>query len=175
MTERVSDKYIADILAHSSCKVLIGDRELRSILTELQSLRSAASVGVREAIDEVVKWNEEEGDPADTLHYGRSLIERLRSALSAVPETLHPDDLAVDRFAVAMKAKLAKKRDEGRGGWDDKAECSADFLSSLLRDHVRKGDPLDVGNLAMMLHQRAETITPETEGVGEPVAGTISA
>lgn len=98
---------------------------------------------------------------------------RIRSALSAVPETLHPDDLAVDRFAVAMKAKLAKKRDEGRGGWDDKAECSADFLSRLLRDHVRKGDPLDVGNLAMMLHQRAETIAPETEGVGEPVAWGI--
>ena len=70
----------------------------------------------------------------------------------------HPDDEAVDRFAAAMKAKLAKKRDEGRGGWENKDECSAEFLSELLRGHVEKGDPLDVGNLAMMLHQRGERI-----------------
>lgn len=70
----------------------------------------------------------------------------------------HPDDLAVDRFAAAMKAKLAQKRGEGRGGWDDKEDCSAQFLSDLLRGHVEKGDPLDVGNFAMMLHQRDEAI-----------------
>lgn len=71
----------------------------------------------------------------------------------------HPDDLAVDHFAAAMKAKLAKKRTEGRGGWDRKDECTAAFLSQLLREHVEKGDPVDVGNLAMMLQQRGERIT----------------
>lgn len=70
----------------------------------------------------------------------------------------HPDDLAVDRFAAAMKAKLAKKRDEGRGGWEDKEHCSNAFLSRLLVEHVQKGDPVDVGNLAMMIHQRGEGI-----------------
>lgn len=70
----------------------------------------------------------------------------------------HPDALAVDRFAIAMKAKLAQKRAEGRGGWDNKDECSAEFLSQLLREHVEKGDPIDVANFAMMLHQRGETI-----------------
>lgn len=74
-------------------------------------------------------------------------------------EDVHPDDIAVDRFASAMKAKLAKKRREGRGGWDDEEDCSALWLSSLLREHVEKGDPLDVGNLAMMLHQRGERIS----------------
>ena len=69
-----------------------------------------------------------------------------------------PDDTAVDRFAAAMKAKLAKKRAEGRSGWDDKGRCSQEFLSRLLRDHVGKGDPVDVANLAMMLHQRGEVI-----------------
>lgn len=75
----------------------------------------------------------------------------------------HPDDIAVDRFAVAMKAKLAKKRADGRDGWEDKTQCSAEWLSELLRGHVDKGDPLDVGNLAMMLHQRGESIhaTPQ--------------
>ncbi|TWF53235.1 hypothetical protein [Neorhizobium alkalisoli] len=70
----------------------------------------------------------------------------------------HPDALAVDRFAAAMKAKLAAKRAEGRSGWDDKDDCSQLFLSQLLREHVEKGDPLDVGNFAMMLHQREERI-----------------
>lgn len=71
----------------------------------------------------------------------------------------HPDDMAVNRFASAMKSKLAKKRSEGRGGWQNKDECSADFLSKLLREHVEKGDPIDVANIAMMLHQRGERIT----------------
>lgn len=74
-------------------------------------------------------------------------------------DDIHPDDLAVERFATAMKAKLAKKRDEGRSGWEDKDDCSQLFLSQLLREHVEKGDPVDVGNLAMMLHQRDERIS----------------
>lgn len=77
----------------------------------------------------------------------------------------HPDDIAVDRFAAVMKAKLAKKRDEGRGGWEDKDECSLIFLSQLLREHVEKGDPVDVGNLAMMLHQRGERIASLLEAL----------
>ncbi len=72
----------------------------------------------------------------------------------------HPDDTAADRFAGAMKAKLATKRSEGRGGWENKEQCAASFLSELLRRHVDKGDPVDVGTLAMMLHQRGDRITP---------------
>lgn len=80
------------------------------------------------------------------------------------------DDIAVDRFAYAMKAKLAKKRAEGRGGWDRKIpapgidgrgfyyECPNSFLSTKLREHVDKGDPVDVANFAMMIHQRGERI-----------------
>ncbi|RWN55878.1 MAG: hypothetical protein EOR99_35085, partial [Mesorhizobium sp.] len=64
----------------------------------------------------------------------------------------HSDDIAVDHFAAAMKTKLARKREQGRGGWEDPAKCSGELLSYLLRSHVRKGDPVDVGNLAMMLH-----------------------
>ena len=79
--------------------------------------------------------------------------------------TTHPDDLAVecfavDCFAVAMIAKLAKKRADGRGGWSGDA-CTADSLSKMLREHVEKGDPLDVGIFAMMLHQRGERIAPD--------------
>jgi len=72
----------------------------------------------------------------------------------------HPDDAAVDRFAAVMATKLAKKRDDGRGGWEDKEQCSNALLSRLLREHVEKGDPVDVANLAMMIHQRGEAIAP---------------
>lgn len=65
----------------------------------------------------------------------------------------HPDDEAVDRFAAAMKEKLARKRREGRGGWQT---ASAEHLSALLINHLDKGDPVDLGNLAMMLHQNGQ-------------------
>lgn len=75
----------------------------------------------------------------------------------AEPVSLHPDDAAVDAFAAEMKAKLAKKRADGRAGWQ---ECTSEYLSGLLREHVEKGDPLDVANLAMMLHQTGQRIVP---------------
>lgn len=85
------------------------------------------------------------------------LIEQLQE-----PQTLceaHPDDLAVDRFADAMKAKLAASREKGRRGWNDRAQCSGEFLAGLLVDHLKKGNEgtfEDVANFAMMLHQRGE-------------------
>jgi Lar family restriction alleviation protein len=60
----------------------------------------------------------------------------------------HTDDLAVDRFAHAMKQKLAQAREKGRGGWQ---ECSQEELSRMLRDHIDKGDPRDVANFCMFL------------------------
>lgn len=78
--------------------------------------------------------------------------------LGPSPLNRHTDDIAAEAFAEAMKDKLSKKRAEGRGGWDDKEACSNEFLSRLLREHVEKGDPVDVANLAMMIHQRGEKI-----------------
>lgn len=70
----------------------------------------------------------------------------------------HADDVAVEAFAKVMSDKLASKRALGYGGWDDKNKCSSEQLSQLLREHVEKGDPVDVANFAMMLHQRGERI-----------------
>lgn len=97
--------------------------------------------------------------------------EKVRAALEAAltPNAVesggaaHPDDLAVDRFAEAMKAKLAKKRAEGYAGWDDPSECHPRFLSRLLREHIEKGDPLDVGCISMMLHQTGRRISTVRE------------
>ncbi|SIT00022.1 hypothetical protein [Achromobacter sp. MFA1 R4] len=88
----------------------------------------------------------------------RRTVAAMRASAPVAGEAQHPDDVAVERFAIAMKAKLAEKRKQGYGGWDDE-ECPAQWLSQLLRAHVEKGDPLDVGNFAMMLHQRGERIT----------------
>lgn len=60
----------------------------------------------------------------------------------------HNDDLAVDAIAQKMKAKLAKKRADGRGGWET---CSEARLSAMLVDHINKGDPVDVANFCAML------------------------
>lgn len=98
-----------------------------------------------------------------------------RAALAATGKQqvgeVHPDDQAVDAFAVAMKEKMAVARAKGRGGWEDPAQCSADDLSRMLRDHVEKGDPRDVANFCMMLHQRGEAIAPKVGEVQGEVQG----
>jgi hypothetical protein len=94
------------------------------------------------------------------------------AALTAEPLTMHRDDekflrkhaereawpaiddVGVDAFANAMKRKLAQKRREGRSGWDREEQCSIESLEQLLRDHLAKGDPVDIGNFAMMIYNR---------------------
>ncbi|MBU9632044.1 hypothetical protein KTE60_22425 [Burkholderia multivorans] len=69
----------------------------------------------------------------------------------------HSDDIAVDSFAAVMKHKLALARAKGRGGWET---CSPADLSRMLREHVEKGDPRDVANLAMMIWHHGAPIAP---------------
>lgn len=68
----------------------------------------------------------------------------------------HPDDVAIDRFCAAMKAKMALKRAEGRGGWEDPQQVGEPELADMLVDHIMKGDPIDIANFCMMLHQREQ-------------------
>ncbi|GEM_PF-6082809 len=72
------------------------------------------------------------------------------------------DEMSVDNFTLRMKEKLAKKRTEGRRGWMD---MSADDLSVMLRQHVDKGDPVDVANLCMFLSANNQNIAPDTKTV----------
>lgn len=114
-------------------------------------------------------------DPGEAIDVIRERLEaRLASmTLAAATPPQHPDDLAVDRFAVAMKAKLAAARAKGRGGWEDKTDCTQQILSDMLRAHVEKGDPRDVANFSMFLHERGEAISAAAERmfyvVGEEV------
>ena len=65
------------------------------------------------------------------------------------------DDTAVKLFAVAMKQKMALSRAKGREEW---RKCSTDELWEMLREHVTKGDPVDVANIAMMIwHNEGNT------------------
>lgn len=68
----------------------------------------------------------------------------------------HSDDVAVDRFAAAMKEKLAQARAKGRGGWE---QCDPVELSLMLREHVEKGDPRDVANFCMFLWSMGKPIS----------------
>lgn len=78
------------------------------------------------------------------------------------PSAAHPDDAAVDQFAVLMKDKLARARERGKGGWQDPA-WPAEDISRQLREHVDKGDPVDVANYAMFLALRCESIAPPNQ------------
>ncbi|MDH1477750.1 hypothetical protein N5F13_25025 [Comamonas thiooxydans] len=92
---------------------------------------------------------------ADRAFAAEKEVKQLRGEL-----VQHPDDVAVDALTVLMKAKLAKQRDKGYGGWDD-TECSQQHLSNLLRGHVDKGDPVDVANFCAFLSARGEGIAPQ--------------
>jgi hypothetical protein len=69
---------------------------------------------------------------------------------------------------------MAKSRAKGRSGWEDKTDCPAECLQQLLIEHLAKGDPVDIGNYAMMLFNRGEnTVAPATPAAhwrakGEP-------
>lgn len=60
------------------------------------------------------------------------------------------DNAAVDRFAEEMKARLSRKRGQGRGGWFSPHECSKKHLKDLLSSAVREDNMVDVANFAMM-------------------------
>lgn len=121
---------------------------------------------VEQAIDALYCTNSKEGSPA--YNFELKAIKELRAALEQ-PQgeqepVAHPDDAAIDRFAAAMKAKMAKQRSKGYGGWEDKADCPASRLQQMLVDHIAKGDPVDVANFTMMLWSRGEhTEQPQQE------------
>lgn len=87
-------------------------------------------------------------DPALARSEASPCEDRIRT------EPARCDNAAVAAFSVAMRAKLAASREKGKGGWQDPAQCTVEYLAKLLVTAVLKGDPVDVGNFAMMLHQR---------------------
>lgn len=94
---------------------------------------------------------------ADTETLLRSAAQELDKRSHAGEPALHYDDVCVNQFAAAMKAKMAHARAEGRDGWADPHQCETRDLARALRFCVLKGDPVDVANYAMMLYHRRGT------------------
>jgi hypothetical protein len=88
----------------------------------------------------------------ETYHFIASNVE----PLVIIPNVEHGDDVAVLKFSNAMREKLAKSREAGRGGWEDPKQCSTMYLRFLLESEMEKPviDLVDVANYCMMLHQR---------------------
>lgn len=76
--------------------------------------------------------------------------DHIRDALRnrRMSESVHPDDVAIDVFVLAMKEKMAINRARGRSGWQD---CELQYLWDMLREHVEKDDLRDVAIIAMMI------------------------
>lgn len=124
-----------------------------------------------EAVEAIMQWGP--SNATATPVYRDPLCSHAEDEQPKPAGQQHPDDVAVDRFAAAMKEKLAIARAKGRGGWDDKEDLEV-HLSNLLRHHVEKGDPVDVANFCMFLHQRGESIQPKPAGDVEAVAEAAS-
>ena len=61
---------------------------------------------------------------------------------------------------------MAASRAKGRGGWDDPKRCTVENLAAMLCQHVGKGDPVDIANFAMMIHQRGGNSMDVSEALG---------
>jgi len=84
----------------------------------------------------------------------------------------HFDDRAIDRFAAAMKTKMAAARAKGRDGWFDRIKCPEKRLARMLVEHLSKGNDgtfEDVANFCMMLHQRGEDPQALAEAAEAPI------
>lgn len=66
-----------------------------------------------------------------------------------VIDAAQADERLVALAGAAMREKLAKKRLDGRSGWE---RCPIKMLNAMLIDHIAKGDPVDVMNIAAMIH-----------------------
>lgn len=80
-------------------------------------------------------------------------------------QALPLDNSVVDLFAQSMKDKLAISAAKGRSGWQT---CPPDDLRRMLREHLDKGDPVDVANFAMFLWWLGQS-TALSEQAVEPV------
>lgn len=78
------------------------------------------------------------------------------------------DQLGVDYFSSYMHTRMSLKRVNGRQGWWNPRIISTNELSQMLHKAVAGGDPVDVANYAMMIHQRGDRIQPKPTAPQHP-------
>ncbi|KOP61557.1 hypothetical protein OX90_00280 [Pseudomonas coronafaciens pv. porri] len=125
------------------------DRARRQLTETLTVLTQAVSLLSK---SRVVLKRSRSADAAECL----AMIESFCSCPLPTHPNQHPDNLAVDRFAAAMKTKLAEGRAKGRDSWGNPG-VKDEQLAEQLVEHLPKGNLgnfEDIANFAMMLHQR---------------------
>ncbi|MBS7472161.1 hypothetical protein KID98_15205 [Pseudomonas syringae] len=125
------------------------DKARRQLTETLAVLTQAVSLLGK---SRVVLKRSRSADAAECL----AMIESFCSRPLPTHPNQHPDNLAVDRFAAAMKTKLAESRAKGRDSWDMPWVKDQQLAEHLVK-HLPKGNSgnfEDIANFAMMLHQR---------------------
>lgn len=134
---------------------------MERVLLELQAYRNITDSSItRKNLDEL----------CDDLYSIEELFEP--DAIQTEEQGEHPDDIAVDSFAVDMKAKLAQSRAKGRSGWQAPDQCSAEYLAELFVGHLKKTNPdnfVDLANLLMMLHERRKIDVPSLDVIARAI------
>ena len=107
-------------------------------------------------------------DDEITLAQLRYIVELLEQRIPDQPVTTcdpeeTADNLAVEVFAAAMKARMKEKREAGYSGW---RELGSDALWSGLYFGYLDDRVVDVANYAMMLFHRVGVVKKPTKGYG---------
>lgn len=124
------------------------------LLTKTGMISNKGSAMIRDLVNRLDAFNELWVlHPNGQVELKNAFIRDEAVELSTPGAGKHPDDIAVDMFAAAMKAKLAMKREQGLSGWET-LELSQ--LTFLLHRQVNKEelDPIDVANYAAFLWNR---------------------
>ena len=171
-SDMADDNLVAEL--HAGIADKIERKAFERVCAERDALQAELKKRNRSASDRLHNICKAIQEEADGSEFSREEWDRIDAenvtlhaeirALKAQPqpEGQHIDDEAVDKLATAMKAKLARKRAEGYSGWET-SEGMHEHLSNLLRQHVEKGDPVDVANFAAFLHCRGERIAPSQQ------------
>lgn len=73
------------------------------------------------------------------------------SAFNVFQEQKELLERLVDDFAEEMKAKLIAKSLQGWNGWET---CPIEDLENGLKNHIEKGDMVDMANYALLINAR---------------------
>ena len=100
------------------------------------------------------------GNPIDEPVNDENHLTQQESSVVQEQEELL--DELVDDFAALMKAKLFEK---SRQGWNNWRNCDADVFRKSLIEHIEKGDPIDVANIAFFLYALNATTNKPIENL----------
>lgn len=102
------------------------------------------------------RLRQEANDLEDQVRPGDIDLDQTAELLRAAAHRIEmaADRMAVTRFASLMTVKMARKLSEGRHGW---TSLPVAHLWAMLREHIEKGDPIDIAILAMMIQNNTET------------------